>query len=167
MSRKLDLVGQKFGRLEVLSYEGVNRKHDTIWKCKCDCGKEHIVVGWRLKNGNIKSCGCYKDECVSRRMKKHGKSNTKLYKIYATIKQRCYNPNARAYRWYGKKGIQMCKEWYDDFSKFEAWAMRNGYKEGLSIDRLDSNKDYMPSNCEWVTLSENAKRMNEKKRYLK
>ena len=91
------------------------KKHDTMWKCKCDCGKEHIVVGWRLRNGTIRSCGCLRDEAVRVVHKTHWKSQTKLYMIYATIKQRCYNPNARAYRWYGKKGIKMCKEWFDDF----------------------------------------------------
>lgn len=88
------------------------------------------------------------------------KTQEKLYKIYHGIKYRCYNPNCKDYRWYGEKGIKLCADW-DTYEKFKKWALSHGYKEGLSIDRLNHDLDYSPDNCEWVTVSENSKRMNK------
>lgn len=86
----------------------------------------------------------------------------KLYHIYHGIKQRCYNPNNPKYNIYGGKGIKMCQEWLNDYEIFRAWAIENGYKDNarLSIDRKDSNKDYCPNNCQWITLSQNSAKAN-------
>lgn len=94
---------------------------------------------------------------------KHGLSEHRLYTIYHSMLQRCYNSNAERYEYYGGKGIKICDEWLDNFINFYNWAMSNGYDEGLSIDREDSDKDYCPDNCRWLTLSENTKRCNETK----
>lgn len=162
--KKLKLQGMKFGRLTVIEYYGVDKKRSSLWRCKCDCGNEKIVIGWRLKNGTIKSCGCLKDEKASQRRHKHGGSTSKLYWVWDCMKQRCNNPNQRAYKWYGAKGIKVCEEWLNDFTAFQKWAYNNGYKEGLSIDRIDPTKDYSPDNCQWITLSENVAKMNRNKK---
>lgn len=154
----LELQGMKFSRLTVIDFYGIDKKRSTLWRCKCDCGNETIVAGWRLKNGAIQSCGCLKNEKTSQRTYKHGESGSKLYWIWSCMKQRCFNPNARAFKWYGAKGIKVCDEWIHDFATFRKWAYDNGYIEGLSIDRIDSKKDYCPENCRWITLSENVAR---------
>lgn len=88
-------------------------------------------------------------------------SKEKLYKIYHSMKYRCYNKNSKDYKWYGAKGIRLCKEWLDNYNNFKEWSLNNGYKEGLSLDRINPNLDYSPTNCEWVTISENSIRMNK------
>lgn len=94
--------------------------------------------------------------------KKMSRRKEKLYHIYHGIKQRCYNPNNPKYNIYGGKGIKMCQEWLNDYEIFRAWAIENGYKDNarLSIDRKDSNKDYCPNNCQWITLSQNSAKAN-------
>lgn len=89
-------------------------------------------------------------------MKKHGQSGTKLYAIWVTMRQRCYNTNNKDFYNYGAKGIKVCDEWVKDFSKFYRWAMENGYAESLSIDRIDPYGNYEPSNCRWATIQEQA-----------
>jgi len=89
-------------------------------------------------------------------MKKHGQSGTKLYAIWVTMRQRCYNANNKDFYNYGEKGIKVCDEWIKDFSEFYRWAMENGYAESLSIDRIDPYGNYEPSNCRWATIQEQA-----------
>lgn len=87
--------------------------------------------------------------------KHHGLSKTRLYSIFQNMKQRCYNENDRKYKYYGGKNIKICQEWLDDFKAFYDWSMAHGYSDELTIDRIDSDKDYCPENCRWVTLIEN------------
>lgn len=89
-------------------------------------------------------------------MKKHGQSGTKLYAIWVTMRQRCYNTNNKDFYNYGAKGIKVCDEWVKDFSEFYRWAMENGYVESLSIDRINPYGNYEPSNCRWATIQEQA-----------
>lgn len=84
--------------------------------------------------------------------------NQRLQELFAEIKQRCYNPNSKDYRWYGAKGIEICKEWINYPPAFEVWALGNGYESGLTIDRIDPTKGYCPENCRWIPFEENARR---------
>ncbi len=149
-----DIVGKKYGSLTVMDdFIRVYTKYGTKIKflCRCDCGCEAYYYRDSLQRRKVKYC---------KKCRPIGIRHSKLYHIYHGIKQRCYNPNIPWYEIYGGKGVKMCKEWLDSFDAFRDWSLSNGYKEGLSIDRLNSDGDYCPENCEWVTLSVNSARSN-------
>lgn len=153
-----DLSGEKFGRLTVISFaeiikSGNGRRY--MWNCQCDCGKICVIDASSLKSGNTQSCGCLARETKGKASIKHGKRKTPLYNVWTLMKQRCHNETNKSYRLYGKRGIQVCDEWKDDFDKFYAWCMENGYKKGMQIDRIDTDGNYCPENCRFVTLKEN------------
>jgi len=153
--KPFDLEGKIFGSLraihEVWSEKSATRK----CLCVCSCGKISIVQIGNLKSGHTKSCGCKQAPF------KHGdatrsKGHTKLYAIWKGMFARCYRKTCKAYKYYGAKGISVAEGW-KRYSTFKEWAMLNGYKEGLSIDRMDNIKGYCPENCQWVTLAENSR----------
>jgi hypothetical protein len=152
MGNFIDLTGKNFGSLKVIE-RAENQNKRVMWLCQCNCAKNTIkkVQSSHLISGKIISCGCVKGT-------KHGLSQTKIYNVYVSIKQRCYNENCDIYINYGERGIRVCEEWLGEsgFISFYNWSNANGYKEGLSIDRIDVNGNYEPSNCRWATIKEQS-----------
>lgn len=161
-----DLTGKRFERLVVLKqandYIKPNGRHESNWLCQCDCGNIVEVLGYSLKSGHTKSCGCLHEETLKTIAITHGDSYSKLYGVYISIIDRCYNPNNKRFKDYGGRGIIVCDEWKDSYLNFKKWAVFSGYKECLSIDRKNNDLGYSPSNCRWVTriVQQNNMRKN-------
>ena len=152
----MDIVGKKFGKLTVIqkTQEKAKNNGEYKYKCRCECGKELIVRGSNLKCGNSKSCGCERIITNAPLSKGYRKRNKRLYNIYSCMKQRCYYDKSIEFKNYGGRGIIVCEEWKNDYTKFYNWAINNGYRDNLSIDRIDINGNYEPSNCKWSTFQE-------------
>ena len=158
MGRKLlDLTGQRFGMLVVIGFAGKSNNGHSKWLCKCDCGNEVTVSYEALKRGDYKSCGCYRSERIGNMARKHEQHGTRLYGIWNGMKTRCSNPNRRGFENYGGRGITVCDEWLNDFQSFYRWAIANGYDETAprgqcTLDRINNDGNYDPSNCRWVSM---------------
>jgi hypothetical protein len=159
---KNDIIGKRFGKLLVIEFAGYVEtgikevKRRSIYKCKCDCGNFPIVKRNSLVTGHTKSCGCL-DENKGKNLLKHGLKKHTLYGLWLNMKDRCNNPNNSHFKYYGSKNIKVCDEWQSDFVSFYDWAIDNGWEKGLSIERIDINKNYCPENCKWIPLKEQSK----------
>lgn len=151
MPRLNDLTGRRFGKLTAIERFGTDSNGSAVWKCLCDCGNSKSVSSRELTRGDTKSCGCARHN-----PRKHGMSNSRLYRIWSGMKNRCLNQSANAYERYGGRGVTICEEWASDFETFRDWALSNGYEDGLTIERKSNEKGYFPSNCIWITKSEQA-----------
>lgn len=156
-------IGKTFGKLKIVSLEYKKQKYNKnnkkdgflyYFNCVCTCGKNVIVNLHDLTSKHTQSCGCFQKEQTSNKNKVHGLTHSRLHNIWVSLKQRCYNINNQAYKNYGGRGIAVCNEWKNDFITFYNWAINNGYKEDLTIDRIDVNSNYYPENCRWITKAE-------------
>lgn len=158
MSKALNLIGQKFGRLIVIRRVSNNKWRQVRWLCKCDCGNEKIIIGINMRRGCTKSCGCLQKELLSQKVIIHGHNTngkrSKIYNSWHCMMQRCTNPNNKDYHNYGGCGITVCKRW----GKFENFLEDMGEKpKGLQLDRKKNKKGYYKSNCHWVTPKQNSR----------
>lgn len=156
-----DLTGQRFGRLIVLARAENDRHNKSQWLCQCDCGNQKTVNGQSLTRGLTMSCGCLNREISSRKGAQntqyaHGGHATRLYHVWHGMKSRCLNKSGKDYPRYGGRGITICDEWRGSFVAFRDWALANGYRDDLSIDRKDNDGPYAPWNCQWTTTVQQA-----------
>ena len=156
-----DYLGKTFGRLMVIQRMDNDKWGGSRWLCECVCGKVKAVTANNLGR-NTFSCGCLHIDRIKESKLKHGlfvgdRKGCRLYSIWSGMKTRCSNPNRKMYPRYGGKGVTVCHEWLE-YEPFRDWAMANGYEDTLTIDRIDSDGNYEPSNCQWITNSENVKR---------
>ena len=160
----MNLINKRFGRLMVLRDTGERKWGSVVWICLCNCGNLTKVTTGCLQSKDTRSCGCLHRE----RMKslggnnyKHGRKPRRLYRVWTDMKVRCCNPNRKPYGRYGGRGIQIWNEWKNDFISFRDWALNSGYRDDLTIDRIDNGGDYYPENCQWLTRSENSRKGNK------
>lgn len=158
-----NLTGEKFGRLVAIECIGKDPKSSyRLWRCACECGNEVIANTNALTQGDTKSCGCLKHDKTVERNHVHGMSKSRLYRVWSSMKHRCYSATCKEFPLYGARGIRVCDEWRDDFQAFHDWAISSGYDDSAprgkcTIDRIDNDGNYEPANCRIVDMSTQVK----------
>jgi len=180
MGKLASLVGERFDQLLVMELVEVVSGRGALWLCRCDCGRKVVKPTRELKRGAwTQRCRACTDAVMAAGPAiKHGGSNTPLFKTWSSLRERCSLPSHKAFHYYGGKGVRVCDEWLG-FPAFRDWAMANGYEdrvgvshgERLSIDRINSEGNYEPGNCRWITVAENSRRsavaQQERRRHLR
>jgi len=162
-----DMTGQRFGRLVAIKLFGIRAlggAKSAVWECQCDCGTVVNVVGHYLRNGGTRSCGCLRRDLSSQRYSTHGMTGTPEHRTWASMRARCYSPICNGYKNYGGRGIKVCERWFS----FENFYIDVGPRPSSkhTIDRVDANGDYEPSNVVWSTMSEQNRNRRNNRRLL-
>ena len=158
MPKKIDMTGRVIGRLLVIEECGRDARGEVLWRCRCECGNEVIVLGSNLRSEHTTSCGCYNRERVAEASTTHGMCKTRIYSVWRDMLQRAgviKGASEEVKRNYQDRGITVCDEWLV-FENFQDWALSHGYSDDLEIDRRDNDKGYCPDNCQWVSRRENV-----------
>ena len=163
------MQGKKYGRLTVIERAGSNKEGKAEWMCVCECGNKRVFVGKYFRVGHTKSCGCYNIDMIIKRNKESAKmkgwATSRIYNTWYNMLRRCQKDNRKDGRWYRDKGISVCDEW-QNFFIFKRWAFANGYNKDLTLDRIDGDGNYEPSNCRWATWEQQANNRSSN-RFLK
>ena len=173
MAKLIDLTGKRYGMLTVITrsertYHAPCGSSAPLWECICDCGNVVDILGKNIAAGKSTNCGCIREFNFHAAKRTHGDSRgTRLYRIFNNLKTRCTNPKATYFHRYGGRGISICQEWKDSYEDFRKWSMANGYADNLTIDRINNDGNYEPSNCQWITASENSKKQFADRRLVK
>lgn len=154
-NKQRDITGERFNNLTALNFEYRDERHNHYWKFRCDCGTEIVARKSAVTSGNTKRCSQCSIEERRNRGITHGLIKTRLYREWAGMIQRCELPSSTSYDRYGALGISVCEEWHK-FEPFAEWSIANGYSDELTIDRIDVEGNYEPSNCRWVGNLEQA-----------
>ena len=157
----LDHTGKRFGKLTVISYAGKARDGHSLWLCRCDCGNFSYVQSNNIRR--TKSCGCYQKEVVRKNKKTHGEHKSRLYTAWINMRRRCSYEKSIGYKNYGGRGIRVCEEWDCSFFAFRKWAYENGYKNDLTIDRINNDGNYTPENCRWADMKQQGRNNSHNK----
>ena len=162
MTRHHDLTGNRYGRLCAIERLPNNGKH-TVWQWKCDCGATKAIESRGVLYGAVNSCGCLRREANETGLHRlqHGDAKngqvTRLHNIWRGMKKRCRIGAVHHSGSYAERGITVCDAWSIDYAVFKKWALESGYRDDLSIDRIDNDRGYGPDNCRWATASEQAR----------
>lgn len=159
MSKLIDIAGKRFGRLLVI------RRTNDLWECRCDCGKIKFLPGGRVRTGNTSSCGCLRTEKRREKLLTHGMTNTPEYRSWASMIQRCSNPNGEKFRYYGGAGVRVFTRWLNSFEEFLKYVGKRPTSDH-SLDRYpDPNGNYEPGNVRWATKSQQMRNRRTTKLY--
>jgi hypothetical protein len=165
MERRHNLQGKRYGRVLVVDFSNVDKGGNSIYNCKCDCGKEFKAAGSNVKRSAGVGCVDCKNKQLKERKTTHGETYTRLYVTWCGMISRCTNPKDLSYKYYGAKGVLVCDEWKTSYEAFSKWAKSSGYSDSLTIDRINPFGIYSPNNCQWKTIEEQQRNRRNTVRY--